>query len=114
MQFGVSPNAARKWLLGLGLPELDLAVRIANWGNVNINWLLQGAGPVRGEKMDPAAELVSEGVAHLPIEDRQQVFDFMRYKFDKADGWFTSEKLASYMQMLDRLASNPPASTPKK
>lgn len=113
MQFGVSPNAARKWLLGLGLPELDLAVKIANWGDVNVNWLLQGVGPIRGEKMEPAAEIVSEGITQLPVEDRQQVFDFLRYKFDKADGWFTSEKLASYMQMLDRLAANPP-SMPKK
>jgi transcriptional regulator with XRE-family HTH domain len=101
--FGVTPKGARKWLGGEGFPEMDLAIRIANAAHVNINWLLQGVGPKHGEQLDPSTEILSEGVEGLPQDDRQQVFDFIRYRFEKADGWFASDKLSRYMVLLDAL-----------
>lgn len=101
-KFGVSPNAARKWLLGLGMPELELAIRLAHTAHANVLWLLQGVGPKRGEEFDTTPGELLDAVQQLPPDDGQQVFDFIRYKIERADGWFASEKLASYMAMLDK------------
>ena len=104
-RFGVTPGAARKWLLGIGMPELDMAVQIAQAAHVNVLWLLQGAGPKRGEAFDTEPGELLDAVQQLPDDDGQQVFDFIRYKIERADGWFASEKLAHYMVMLDRFAA---------
>lgn len=114
-KFGVSPNAARKWLLGEGMPELAKAIEIASAANVNILWLLQGVGPKRidGEYDTTPGELL-EAVQQLPADDGQQVFDFIRYKFERADGWYASEQLARYMVMLDRIAAKQPEKKPRK
>jgi len=42
--FEVTQKGARKWLEGEGYPSLDMARRIAVWGNVQIEWLLTGRG----------------------------------------------------------------------
>jgi transcriptional regulator with XRE-family HTH domain len=111
-RFGVSYQAVKKWLDGVGYPNTDLVVSIAEWGEVNVNWLLQGIGPKRGERIDSSKLAIAEGIAELPLDDRQQVLDFIRYKFEKADGWFAGEKLGRYMAMLDRLGKMPkPPST---
>lgn len=104
-RFGVTPGAARKWLLGIGMPELDMAVQIAQAAHVNVLWLLQGAGPKRGEAFDTEPGELLDAVQQLPDDDGQQVFDFIRYKIERADGWFASDKLAHYMVMLDRFAA---------
>lgn len=109
-KFGVSPNAARKWLLGLGMPELDLAIRLASAAHANVLWLLQGVGPKRGDAFDTTPGELLDAVQQLPPDDGQQVFDFIRYKIERADGWFASEKLAHYMAMLDKFGKP----TPKK
>ena len=110
-QFGVSPNAARKWLRGEGMPELDMAVRIADWAKVNVAWLLQGYGPKRGEGDTTPGELF-DAVQQLPNDDGQQVLDFIRYKIERADGWFASERLARYMTLLDKIAKPPATRDP--
>jgi transcriptional regulator with XRE-family HTH domain len=99
--FGVSPNAARKWLLGEGMPELTTAVEIADWGGVTINWLLQGLGPKRGLHVDTKALVLQESIESLPSEDGQGVLDFIRYKIERADGPVVGERLARYMSMID-------------
>jgi hypothetical protein len=99
--FHVTPNAARKWLLGEGMPELSLAVDIANWAGVNINWLLQGAGPKRGEAVDDKAIALQATIERLPSSDGQQVLDFLRYRIDRNDDLFVGERMARYMSMLD-------------
>lgn len=102
-RFGLTPNAARKWLLGIGMPELDKAIEIANAARVNVLWLLQGAGPKRGDAFDTTPGELLEAVQQLPANEGQQVFDFIRYKIERADGWFAADKLANYMLMLDKL-----------
>jgi transcriptional regulator with XRE-family HTH domain len=109
--FGVTPKAARKWLTGEGLPELGTAVAIANRAGVNVVWLLQGVGPKRGQAVDGEKIALTEGIDELPQEDRQQVLDFIGFKFSRADGWFVGEKLARYMKLLDNLSRKPPRST---
>lgn len=109
-RFGVTAGAARKWLLGVGMPELDKAIEIANAARVNVTWLLQGTGPKRGDEVDTTPGELIDAVQRLPDPDGQQVFDFIRYKIERADGWFASERLAHYMAMLDKFAKDKPKS----
>ena len=74
--FNVTPNTARKWLQGIGMPELDRAIAIAMWADTNVLWLLQGVTPKRGDKIDAAPGELIDGVSQLPADQAQQVFDF--------------------------------------
>ena len=89
------------------MPELEMVVRLADWGDVNVLWLIQGRGPKRGEKVDTRPGELLDAVNSLPADDGQQVFDFIRYKIERADGWFTSDKLGRYMAMLDDIKKQP-------
>lgn len=105
-QFRVSPNAARKWVQGLGMPELETAIEIANWGGVNVIWLLQGKGPKRGDKLDTKAIVLNEAMDAIPPDDRQMVLDFMRYKIERADGIIAGERMARYLTMIDNFKAD--------
>lgn len=108
--FGVTPKAARKWLIGEGYPETETVLRIAEKAGVNVNWLLQGVGPKRGDKVDTKALVITEALEALPPEDRQQVLNFMGYTFEHAHSTvFTGERLARYMRMLDSFKTAPRA-----
>jgi transcriptional regulator with XRE-family HTH domain len=100
---GKTPNAARKWLLGLGYPELSHAVALCKEAQVNVNWLLQGAGPKKGERTDADTLRLAEGLERLPLENKQAVLEYLRYEFERADGWFTHEALARYIDSIDEI-----------
>lgn len=106
-KFGVTPNTARKWLLGIGLPELEKSIEIANAAGVNVRWLLQGEGLKRGERADPIAELLREAIDSMPEQLSQASFDFIGYQLTRADGFIAPSKLSSYMAMLERLKKAP-------
>jgi transcriptional regulator with XRE-family HTH domain len=111
--FNVSPNAARKWLLGTGLPELEVAIRLAKWGQVNLEWLLTGRGPKRGAIFETKAIVLGEAIEELPEADRQQALDFVRYKLERSStALLSGERLARYMTMLDAFAKTPKPPTP--
>jgi transcriptional regulator with XRE-family HTH domain len=114
--FGVSPNAARKWLRGDGLPELSVAIKIAKWAGVHVEWLLSGRGPKR-IGVDAKSLVLGEVIQELPEADRQQALDFVRYKVERSSSVvFTGDKLARYMVMLDAFAAapKPPRPAPPK
>jgi transcriptional regulator with XRE-family HTH domain len=116
-QFNVSPNAARKWLLGNGLPELEVAIRLAKWGQVNLEWLLTGRGPKRGAIVETKSLVLGEAIEELPEADRQQALDFVRYKLERSStALLSGERLTRYMTMLDAFAKTPkpPPPPPKK
>lgn len=101
--FGVTPKAARKWLLGISYPEMALAVTMCNAAGVNVLWLLQGSGPKKGDKVDRPSMLLAEGLQGLPADKRLAVLDYIRFQFGQADGWFTHEAMARYMDSVDTL-----------
>jgi hypothetical protein len=101
--FGFTPNAARKWLLGLSYPEMAHAVQMCDRAGINLLWLLQGTPPKRGNRIDAHALELAEGLRALPAENRQAVLEFMRYEFGRADGWFTNEALQRYLDTIDTL-----------
>lgn len=107
-QFEVVPNTARKWLLGIGLPELEMCMRIAKWADVNLLWLLQGGGLKKGEKIDKEAQALKQLIDEMPGESRQASFDFIGYQLTRADGFIRPDKVSEYMKLLDKLKANPP------
>lgn len=106
-QFSVSQQAAKKWLSGESLPELDKVVAIADWAGVTVNWLLQGLGPKRGDHIETKSLVLTEAIENLPSDSKQQVLDFISYKIERADGLFVGERLAKYMTMLDAFKKAP-------
>lgn len=106
-EFKVTNKAARKWLLGIGYPEMAMAVRIADWAGVNLTWLLQGAGPKRGNKIDVKSLVMDEVLRSLPASERRETLDYIRFKLDRAKASFTSEKLERYQQLLDNFEPAP-------
>ncbi len=45
--FGVSQEAARKWISGESMPQLSKCIEIAQKANVSVEWLLTGKGEQR-------------------------------------------------------------------
>jgi transcriptional regulator with XRE-family HTH domain len=104
-RLGVSPKAARKWLTGAGWPEMDTAVRIAEMAEVELAWLLQGHGPMRGS-IDTETLTVAEAMKSLPTEERRRVLGYLRYEITQRRDWFAKETATRYSAAIDRLAAN--------
>jgi transcriptional regulator with XRE-family HTH domain len=102
-RFNVTPKAARKWLQGSSFPELGTAIAMCDAAGINLNWFLQGVGPKTGEKIDRDALRLAEGLHNLPTEQRTVALEFLRFQFQQADGWFTNEALAQYMDSIDTM-----------
>lgn len=100
-QFNVTNKAARKWLLGLGFPEMSTAVAIAQWGGVTVNWLLQGVGPKHDRRIDTKALLLDEAVLALPRESAIDLIDNIRAKLERLGKLTAREPLKRYQPMLD-------------
>lgn len=103
--FDVTPNAARKWLLGHAYPELAMAVALCDRAGVNVNWLLQGSPPMRGERVDPRALALATAIDALPSEPRDELLAFLRFQLVRHEGWFTAEQVANYLVDLEATKS---------
>jgi transcriptional regulator with XRE-family HTH domain len=115
--FKLTPNAVRKWLLGEGLPELEVAISIAKWSGVNLESLLTGRGTKKlGELVDTKALVLGEAIHELPEDDRQQALDFVRYKIERSTAVLGAEKFGRYMVMLEAFSKvpKPPGPPPRK
>ena len=106
--FSVTPNAARKWLLGLGLPETEVAIRIAKWADVNYEWLMTGRGLMRGDKVPTRALVVDEVLRRGTPADRKEVVNFLRYKLENAEAPIAEEERARYLAALETYISDAP------
>lgn len=103
-RFGVTPKAARKWLEGVGYPDLDMAVRIAQEAGVHVNWLLQGAGPKHVDRArNDTAERIGDIVESLPADERQQTLDFIRYKLERSGQWYAADTVGRYLAFIDKI-----------
>ena len=100
-QFKVTNKAARKWLLGLGYPELATAVQLANWGKVSVNWLLQGLGPKHERRVDTRAAVLDEAIRLLPRESGIDLIDNLRAKLIRIGRLDANEPTPRYGAMLD-------------
>lgn len=106
-KLNVSQQAVRKWLDGLSYPEMPRAVELANLLEVNVNWLLQGSGPMRGERINPNALALVEAIVNLPQQERAHVASYLGFEFHKLPSWFAQEQLARYDTALEAVAALP-------
>jgi transcriptional regulator with XRE-family HTH domain len=109
-RFGVSQQAAKKWLDGRTYPETDKLLAMAEWADVNINWLMQGSGPKHGDRIQTKVLVLDEALRSLPSEERRETLNFIRYKLEQSRAVLTSERLARYEKMLETF--DPPPGKP--
>ncbi len=105
--FGVVPNAARKWLVGEGLPNLDQVIAIAKWGQVNVEWLLSGRGPRRGNLVPMDAVVLDEMFRSMPTAERRESIAMLKYELTKASRYIAAEAAARYEAALDHYIGPP-------
>jgi transcriptional regulator with XRE-family HTH domain len=99
--FEVSQQAASKWLGGLSYPELDTVIAIAEWGDVSVNWLLQGVGLKREAKVSTKAQILEEAIRSLPPELGTDLIDNLRTKLERIGRLTAQEPPRRYKVMLD-------------
>lgn len=101
-RFGVSVEAARKWLVGESTPDTARLSEIATELGVNVDWLLTGRQPKRQGDARPARASISPEAAALirEIDTRART------------GALAKDDVALLRGMLSKL-SKPPARKPK-
>lgn len=80
---------ALKFARGLGVPVSAFSPTLA----------AQIAGT---EAMDP----IGEAVSALPESDRQQVLDFIQYRWERADALVASERAVRYVKMIEGIKAD--------
>lgn len=69
----MSQGTIHRWYLGKGLPELQLAIRLAKQGGVCVEWLLTGTKPKHPISKDPLLRELFEICEELQPDGRQAV-----------------------------------------
>ena len=103
--FKVTATAARKWLVGVGMPETELAIHIAKWADVNFEWLMTGRGPKVGDKVPTRDLVVDEIMRHGTPEERRELINYIKYRIEHATTPVTREERARYNAALDTYAT---------
>lgn len=81
---------------------MDKLIAICEWAGVNLNWLTMGVGPKRTDTVDTKALVLGEAIEALPGDERQQVLDFISYKFERSSApIFAGERMTRYLKMID-------------
>lgn len=100
--FFVTQGATKKWLSGEGYPTMEKLIAICEWAGVNLNWLTLGTGPKRTDTVDTKSLVLGEAIESMPEDERQQVLDFITYKFERSSApLFAGERMARYLKMID-------------
>lgn len=96
----ISAQALFKYAHGHAKPSPKTLDALARFFGVRAAWLLLGEEP------QSATESLEDVLHLLPSESGQQVMDFIKYKFERADGLIAAEKMADYFAMIDRIKSD--------
>lgn len=99
--FKVTPNAARKWSRGQGMPELSRAIEICSRARVSVVWLLQGVGDRKLPEAPMHSAALSNAVNALPPAARAEVIGFVRHKIEKSAPTLATEDLTRFLAALD-------------
>ena len=89
----VSAQAMHKWTRGGGIGPDKLKL-LAEFFDVSEVWLMYG---------DPKVSSLDEAVGALPDASRQEVFDFIEYKFARAENMIAGDSAGEYLAMIDRI-----------
>lgn len=91
----VTAQAMHKWEQGGGITDDSLKL-VADFYGVTLAWLRYGIGPTSPFHLEDA-------LRPLSADSRQQVFDFIQYKIEKAEGMITSDTAAVYHRMIEKI-----------
>lgn len=96
-QVDVSPQAVTKWMQ-TGQISREKATEVARALGMSIDELLGGVSP-KGAQIGHAIDQLSD-------QHKQEVLDFVRYKFERSEGLIASDKAAHYVAMIDRIKAD--------
>ncbi len=86
-RYRVSVETARKWLMGLEIPDHTNAVRIATDLKVSLDWLLTGHGQKQPPPHDPLFDTLVRYWRQLTgTQDREEVIRFLRWRVEERLG----------------------------
>lgn len=96
---GVSPNAARKWFEGEGMPELHRCIDLANRAGVSVLWFIQGLGPkdIHEAQESPMSRVFNA----LPEQSQQAVLDYLQYQVERTAPLEVREQAAKWLSPPD-------------
>lgn len=94
-------GAVWQYLNGVRPLNISAALRFARRLNCHVSDFSPrlGAELASGGTLDPIRQVVDA----LPVEDRQQIVDFLKFKVS-ASNLLAAEKVSSYITMLDNIA----------
>lgn len=92
---GVSNTAVTKWIIEGQISRIN-AAKVARVLGISIDQLLHGRQDSLGQRM-------AEPIDALPPKSQQEILDFIRYKYERAELVVANEKAAQYHQMIDRI-----------
>jgi len=96
----ITAQTVHNWCSGKTDITEDKLKVVAEFFGVSASWLRYGEGSMTERNA------LETAITALPEDDRQQVLDFVRYKIERADTLFASEKASSYLAMIDRLVED--------
>ena len=70
--FGISQKGARKWLEKESFPRWEHVIRITQWANVTIEWLMSGRGTKRIEELYPTKAIAHVAQVMQAMDPEQQ------------------------------------------
>lgn len=110
-QFGAkfdigTQGAVWQYLQGERALNLRAAIRFAK----GLGVFVSDISPTLAAELPDALQSPLQGLEQLardlPDDSGQEVLDFIRYKFERADGLIASDKAASYLQWIDRITED--------
>lgn len=70
--FGISQKGARKWLEAESFPAWENVIRITEWANVTVDWLMSGRGTKRPGDIYPTKALAHVATIMMAMEPEKQ------------------------------------------
>lgn len=95
---GVSDAAVTKWIESGKISRAN-AILVAKALGVSVDHILQGNRQTLGARM-------AEPIDTLPPDAQQDVLDFIRYKYERAETLIASDKAADYHRMIERITAD--------
>lgn len=81
---GVSDRSVSAWERGLTLPNMDIAIRLADYFNVSSDYLLSRDKDVNDPKPSPDVSALQRAYEKLSQEDREKMIKVNRLLFQNA------------------------------
>ncbi len=96
---GISPSAMTQWLSGTTKKyDAENILKASDVLKINPRWLVFGVGPVFAPS--DAASTAAGALDVLQADERQEAFDFILYKIDRAAELVLGENACNYHSLI--------------